>query len=137
LYSKLQNEDQLAGILSHEIGHVLGRHSSERVTSTKLWQTVAQGGAEVGFGGGGAVSQFGMSTLLNNGRGDELESDDLSVRFMIKAGYNPNEMIGVMELLKAAARASREPKFQSTHPDPDNRMEQSRERIRKDGGTVE
>ncbi|QIE60459.1 M48 family metalloprotease [Rasiella rasia] len=136
LYSKLQNEDQLAGVLGHEIGHVIGRHSSERVASTQVWQTVAQG-AEVGFGGGGAVSQFGMSTLLNNGRDDELESDDLGVRFMIKSGYNPNEMIGVMQILKAAAGPSRVPEFQSTHPDPDNRMDQIRESIRKYGGVVQ
>ncbi|WP_432411686.1 M48 family metalloprotease [Rasiella sp. SM2506] len=136
LYSKLQNEDQLAGVLGHEIGHVIGRHSSERVANSDLWQTVAQG-AEVGASAGSVVSQIGMSTLLTNGRGDELESDDLGVRFMIKAGYNPNEMIGVMQILKAAAGPSRAPEFQSTHPDPDNRIEQIKESIRKYGGTVE
>jgi len=136
LYSKLQNEDQLAGVLGHEIGHVIGRHSSERVANSQVWQTVAQG-AEVGMGAGSAVSQIGMGTLLSNGRGDELESDDLGVRFMIKAGYNPNEMIGVMQILKAAAGPSRAPEFQSTHPDPDNRIDQIKESIRKYGGTVE
>lgn len=136
LYSKLENEDQLAGVLGHEIGHVIGRHSSERIANTELWQTMAQG-ADVGVGAGNAVSQLGMTKLLTNGRGDELESDDLGVRFMIKAGYNPNEMIGVMQILKAAAGPSRVPEFQSTHPDPDNRMDQIRESIRKYGGTVQ
>ncbi len=136
LYSKLQNEDQLAGVLGHEIGHVIGRHSSERIANSQVWQTVAQG-AEIGAGAGGVVSQIGMNTLLTNGRGDELESDDLGVRFMIKAGYNPNEMIGVMQILKAAAGPSRAPEFQSTHPDPENRIEQIKESIRKYGGTVQ
>lgn len=44
-----------------------------------------------------------QNTLLTNGRNDELESDGLGARFMLKAGYNPEEMIGVTEILKAAA----------------------------------
>jgi predicted Zn-dependent protease len=77
------------------------------------------------------VSQIGNGTLLKNGRGDELESDDLGVKFMIKAGYNPEEMIGVMQILKAAAGPNRVPEFQSSHPDPDNRIEHIRESIQK------
>ena len=38
LFSKLENEDQLAGILGHEIGHVLGRHSAERIAESEYWQ---------------------------------------------------------------------------------------------------
>ncbi len=69
--------------------------------------------------------------MLGNGRGDELESDDLGVRFMMDAGYDPNEMIGVMQILKTAAGPNRVPDFQSTHPDPDNRMDKIRESIEK------
>ena len=50
---------------------------------------------------------------------------------MLKAGYNPEEMIGVMEILKNAAGPNRVPEFQSTHPDPDNRIEKIREAIEK------
>ena len=53
---------------------------------------------------------------------------------MMKAGYDPYEMIDVMEILKAAAGPSRVPEFQSTHPDPDNRIEKIRESIKKYGG---
>jgi predicted Zn-dependent protease len=133
LYSQLENEDQLAGVLGHEIGHVLGRHSAERIAESEFWQTVSQG-ASVGADAGGLVAGIGQNILLGNGRGDELESDDLGVRFMIKAGYDPYQMIGVMEILKAAAGPSRVPEFQSTHPDPDNRMEKIRESIEKYGG---
>lgn len=80
---------------------------------------------------GGLVSGIGQQTLLKNGRGDELESDDLGVLFMINSGYNPNEMIGVMEILKAAAGPNRVPEFQSSHPDPDNRIEKIQESIEK------
>ncbi len=130
LLSKLENEDQLAGVLGHEIGHVLGKHSAERIGETEFWRTVSTG-ASVGADMGGLVSGIGQQTLLTNGRDDELESDDLGVRFMLKAGYNPEEMIGVMKILKAAAGPNRVPEFQSTHPDPENRIEKIQEAIKK------
>lgn len=130
LFSKLENEDQLAGVLGHEIGHVLGRHSAERIAESDFWQTVTTG-ASVGADMGGLVSGIGQQTLLKNGRGDELESDDLGVLFMLKSGYNPEEMIGVMQILKDAAGPNRVPEFQSSHPDPDNRIEKIQESIEK------
>ena len=133
LFSQLSNEDQLAGVLGHEIGHVLGRHSAERIAETEFWQTVSQG-ASVGADAGGLVAGIGQNVLLGNGRGDELESDDLGVKFMIDAGYNPREMIEVMRILKAAAGPNRLPEFKSTHPDPENRIEKIEEAIEKYGG---
>lgn len=130
LLSKLQNEDQLAGVLGHEIGHVLGKHSAERIGESDFWRTVSTG-ASVGADIGGLVGGIGQQTLLTNGRDDELESDDLGVKFMLQAGYNPEEMIGVMQILKEAAGPNRTPEFQSTHPDPDNRIEKIRESIKK------
>ena len=130
LFSKLENEDQLAGVLGHEIGHVLGRHSAERIAESEFWQTVTTG-ASVGADMGGVVSGIGQKTLLKNGRGDELESDDLGVLFMLNAEYNPEEMIGVMKILKDAAGPNRIPEFQSSHPDPDNRIEKIKEAIEK------
>ncbi len=130
LLSKLQNEDQLAGVLGHEIGHVLGKHSAERIGESDFWRTVSTG-ASVGADMGGLVGGIGQKTLLTNGRDDELESDDLGVKFMLQAGYNPEEMIGVMQILKAAAGPNRAPEFQSTHPDPDNRIEKIQESIEK------
>ena len=130
LFKQLETEDQLAGVLGHEIGHVLGRHSAERVAETQFWQTVSTG-AQVGADMGNVVAGIGQTTLLKNGRGDELESDDLGIKFMMKSGYNPEQMIQVMEVLKRAAGPNRVPEFQSTHPDPDNRIERIRESIEK------
>lgn len=132
LYSKLENEDQLAGVLGHEIGHVLGRHSAERMANQGLTQGILSG---VMVGGGGETGQ--MAAMIANvvnmkyGREDELESDDLGIKFMIEAGYQPEEMIGVMKILKAAAGPNRVPEFQSTHPDPENRIEKIKEAIHK------
>jgi len=130
LFSKLQNEDQLAGVLGHEIGHVLGKHSAERIANSQLWKGLSTAGS-VGADMGGLVSQIGNGTLLKNGRGDELESDELGVRFMMRAGYDPEEMIGVMQILKNAAGPNRQPEFASSHPDPDNRIENIREAIER------
>lgn len=129
LFSRLENQDQLAGVLGHEIGHVLGKHSNERITDSKKWQTIVMGAGAIDMGS--VAQQIGQGELLKNGRGDELESDELGIKFMIDAGYNPEEMIGVMEILKAAAGPNRVPEFQSTHPDPENRIEKIREAIRK------
>ena len=132
LFSKLENEDQLAGVLGHEIGHVIGRHSAERMANQGLTQGLISG---VLLGGGDSTGQ--MAAMIGNvvnmkfGRGDELESDDLGVKFMIDAGYQPEEMIGVMQILKTAAGPNRTPEFQSTHPDPENRIERIKEAIER------
>lgn len=130
LFSQL-NEAQLAGVLGHEIGHVIGRHSAERIADSQTWQTATMG-ATVGAGDlGSIVGGIGQNTLLKNGRDDELESDELGVLFMIQSGYDPYEMIKVMEILKAAGGPNRAPEFQSTHPDPENRIEKIKEAIAK------
>lgn len=124
-------EAQVAGVLGHEIGHVIGRHSAERIADSQTWQTATMG-ATVGAGDlGGIVGGIGQNTLLKNGRDDELESDELGVLFMIQSGYDPYEMIKVMEILKAAGGPNRSPEFQSTHPDPENRIEKIKEAIEK------
>ncbi|MDF9301947.1 M48 family metalloprotease [Tritonibacter mobilis] len=117
---------QVAGVLGHEIGHVLGRHSAERIAEHEFWKTISTG-ASVGADAGSLVSGIGQNILLKSGREDELESDELGVQFMIKAGYRPEEMIGVMKILKEAAGPNRTPEFQSTHPDPENRIEKIEE----------
>ena len=127
---KQLNEAQLAGVIGHEIGHVIGRHSAERIAESNFWQTLTMG-ASVGGDLGGLVQGIGQNTLLKNGRGDELESDDLGVLLMIQSGYDPYELIHVMEILKEAAGPNRVPEFQSTHPDPENRIEKIKAAIEK------
>ena len=130
LLERLSTEDQLAGILGHEIGHVVGRHSAERIAQSELANTVATG-AQVGADAGMLASQLGQTLLLKNGRGDELESDDLGVKFMLDAGYDPEALIEVMQILKEASGGQRIPEFQSSHPDPENRIAKIKEAIEK------
>jgi len=133
LFSKLQNEDQLAGVFGHEIGHVIARHGAERMAKDQLIQGVT--GAAV-IAAGDYSSAQGIQMIANMiglkyGREQELESDDLGVRFMYEAGYDPSHMIEVMKILKAAGGPNRAPEFQSTHPDPENRIEKIQAAIEK------
>ena len=132
LLSRLETEDQLAGVLGHEIGHVLGRHSAERIAKQNLTEGIING-VLVGSDANTAQTAAMIGNMINMkyGREDELESDDLGVKIMMDAGYNPEEMIGVMEILKAASGNQRVPEFQSTHPDPENRIEKIKEAIEK------
>ena len=132
LFSKLENEDQLAGILGHEIGHVVGRHSAERMAKQGLTQGILSGVA-VGIDPSTAQGAAAVAQMINMsyGREDELQSDDLGVLFMLQSGYNAEELIGVMEILKAAAGPNRTPERMSTHPDPENRIDKIKESIRK------
>ena len=81
----------------------------------------------------GAAAQvaalIGQSLNMKYSRDDELESDRLAVRFMIEAGYDPEALVGVMEVLNEAGGARRMPEFFSTHPNPDRRIEQIRRAI--------
>jgi len=70
------------------------------------------------------------------GRDQELQSDDIGVRLMLDAGYNPEEMIAVMEILKAASGPNRVPERMSTHPDPETRIEKIKEAIQKYKGAT-
>ena len=129
----LKSEAELAGVLGHEIGHVIARHSSERLAKAKLTQGLI-GAATIGTGDY-TTAQIGqmVGSMINMryGREDELESDALGVRIMAQAGYDPRAMISVMETLAKASSGSRQPEFFSTHPHPENRQSRIKEAIGK------
>jgi predicted Zn-dependent protease len=129
LMRKLTSEDQLAGVLGHEIGHVIGRHSAQQMakdelTNGLLGAAVAATSDAYSANNSGVIAQYvGKMITMKYGRDDELESDKFGVKYMLQAGYNPEKMIDVMEILKeASGGADRPSEFQSSHPDPDNRI---------------
>lgn len=129
ILAHLNNEAELAGVLGHEIGHVTARHSVERISKAQL--------AQIGLGVGmvlsedvarfGDLAQQGLGMLfLKFSRDDERQSDDLGLRYMQRAGYDPREMTGVFETLARVSQAQgvgRIPGWLSTHPAPENRVE--------------
>ncbi|MGV3658607.1 MAG: M48 family metallopeptidase [Prosthecobacter sp.] len=137
LFRRLKSEDQLAGVLGHEMGHVVGRHSNEQMASTRLWSGIAQGVGIMTSDGhnntGAYIAQMvAQYKVMKFSREDELESDALGVRFMVQAGYNPEALIGVMEILAAASGGRGGSDFMSSHPNPENRIEKIRELIAKE-----
>ncbi len=136
LLELLESEDQLAGVLGHEIGHVVGRHSTEQMAKTDLLQGLARGAGVLmsdGQSQGSAQMAASIANLIGMkyGRDDETEADSLGVKFLIEVGYNPEAMIGVMEILKNNAGGGHQPEIMSTHPDPGNRIEHIRAEIAK------
>lgn len=91
LYKRLQNEAQLAGVLGHETGHVVGRHASEQMAKSRLAQGLvgAAGVAASDSGHGQEAVQIGalvaQMAQLRYGRQDELQADTLGVDFMSEA----------------------------------------------------
>jgi beta-barrel assembly-enhancing protease len=138
LLDRLENEAQLAGVLGHEAGHVLGRHSAEQIARSQLAQTLV-GAAGVA---GSSDRQDGRETAamaafvaqmaqLKYGRGDEIQADTLGVRLLSEAGYDPRAMISLMKILESAGGGGRTPEFMSSHPDPGNRAEIIRRAIER------
>jgi predicted Zn-dependent protease len=137
LLGRLKSEDQLAGILGHEIGHVIHRHSSQQMATTELYQGLAGAATAAGGDMGGAqiANYVAQVKLMKFGRDDELESDDFGVKYMINSGYNPYALIEVMEILAQASGGDmNRDEFMSTHPSPANRIAKIKEHITKYGG---
>ncbi len=129
LLRRLQDEAQLAGVLGHEIGHVVGRHSAEHLAKAQLTQILVgaagvAGSSEDSSGQQAAAVAAVVGQLVNMryGRQDELESDRFGVRFMAESGYDPRSLTEVMRILAEASGGSERPEFLSTHPDPGNRQ---------------
>lgn len=138
LLSMLKTEDELAGVLGHEIGHVVGRHSSEQIAKSNrtnglvMAVIVAISGGEAGGMDTARVAQtVGQMINMQYGRSDELEADKLGVLFLMQAGYKPEALIQVMEVLKQAAGGGSQPEIMSTHPNPENRKEVIMEEIKR------
>lgn len=152
LLALMNDEAELASVLGHEVGHVAARHSAKR-------QSAAQRNSILGTLGSvliGAVtgnSQFGQ--LLQQGAGQaaqlftlkysrtqEYEADDLGIRYLAGAGYDPTAAASMLASLAAQtnldARATGQtaqamPAWASTHPDPAGRVTRARQTAQKSG----
>ncbi len=123
---ELNNEAELAGLLGHEIGHVNARHTAQRMSQSML---IGALGAGVGLALGSENEELGAvaGTLLGLGSGlllahysrdNEREADRLGMEYMVRAGHNPQGMVGLMDLLRSKSRhtpSALETMF-STHP---------------------
>lgn len=141
LYRKLENEAQLAGVLGHEVGHVINRHSAQQMAKGQLGSILA-GAVAVGASdpehrdrgrmAAAAAAMANQMLQLKYGRADESESDLYGMRFMTQAGYDPEAMLGVMQILKAASGSGGGPEFLQTHPLPETRLHEIAETLKRD-----
>ncbi|MCB9137602.1 MAG: M48 family metalloprotease [Caldilineaceae bacterium] len=131
LLERLATEGELAGVLSHEVGHVVARHSAERIAKSKLTEGLTNAaviatydpGSMTGVESARMAQLIGSLVNMKYSRSDELEADYLGVRFMAEAGYDPRSLIKVMQIL-AESGGGGQPEFMSTHPSPNNRVGQ-------------
>lgn len=141
LLINLEDEDSLAGILSHEIAHVTQRHIASRIDRSKYLSigTLAAviGAALAGGGeGSGAILTGSMAAsqaaMLSYGREDESDADKFGLQYMLKAGYNPKGMAKAFTVLqtKALGIGSDFPTYLSTHPNINARIATSNAFIR-------
>lgn len=139
LLKLLTSEDQLAGVLGHEIGHVIGRHSAEQMAKDELTQGLVQAAEIATYDPGGPGMQSAIARYVGNminmsyGRGDELEADRFAVKYMVETNYDPEAMIEVMKILEKASGGSGQPEFMSTHPSPENRIAEIQKAIQEYG----
>ena len=137
IFTVARNQDQLAGVVAHEIGHVVSRHHDERVTrqlgaQAGLGILGALVGSQYGSGAAQATQQLGGAAvqtafLLPNNRQQESEADIVGQRLMARAGFNPEQAVNLWQNMIAAG-GSRGPEWLSTHPDPQNRIAELRAR---------
>ncbi len=135
LLQRLETEAQLAGVLAHEVGHVIARHGAEHLARQQLGAALvnavgvaASETPEQGQQAAVVAQAINQLIGLRYGREDELESDRLGFQFMTNAGYNPQGIVELMQILNAAS-GQNPPEFLSTHPNPNNRVERLQELI--------
>lgn len=141
LYDKLDDEAELAGVLGHEIGHVIHRHSAQQMAKGQLGQILATavgvGASDRDDGGRNAAMAAQMANQmiqLHYGRNDESQSDTYGLRLMDQVGYDPRAMLDVMQVLKEASQGNSPPEWLSSHPLPQTRIDQIEEELRRDYG---
>lgn len=136
LAAQLKDEAELAGVIGHEIGHVTAEHVDQRMGRQLVLAGIAISASAAAnqsesqwaqVAAGVAVSGAGVYSLSFD-RGQELEADELGMRYMYRAKYDPSALAGVMETLQEASQSGQQqPEFLSTHPHPETRLEKIRE----------
>jgi predicted Zn-dependent protease len=134
LAERLEDESELAGVLGHEIGHVTAQHANSRISKQLLLSGGLQAISAVlaGAPAGDRAADVGRATLpalevggelmmLRFSRGEEIEADELGMRYMSRVGYDPSGQLRVMQLLGELAGGEQGFDWFATHPDPAER----------------
>src|SRR5437588_4708363 len=126
LLKSVDNEAQLAGVMGHEMSHVILRHGTNQASKSQMIQLPAVLGSQMAGGSMmGQLAQLGIglganSVLLKFSRGAESQADLLGSHLMAESSYNPMAMARFFEKLSSQG-GSRGLQFFSDHPNPGNR----------------
>ena len=126
LLRAVDNEAQLAGVMGHEMSHVILRHGTNQASKSKLIELPAVLGSQVAGGSlVGQLTKLGIglganSVLLKFSRSAESQADLMGSHLMAESGYNPMEMARFFEKLNQQG-GQRTIQFLSDHPNPENR----------------
>jgi beta-barrel assembly-enhancing protease len=139
LLGRVKTEGQLAGVLGHEIGHVIARHGAEQIAKQQLTQGLTGAAVLATYdpsnpssrNSAAVAAMIGQLVTMRFGRQDELQADHLGVRLMSESGYDPQAMIALMKILEESSQGNQPPEFFSTHPNPENRIQQIQVAIRE------
>src|SRR6185369_7448120 len=136
------NEAQIAGVIAHEIGHVVLRHGTHQASTAYVAQApLAILGGVLGSNSVGSVlTQLGVSfatssILLKYSRDAESQADLMGTQILHDTGYDPNAMIAFFEKIQRESKG-RAIQFLSDHPNPDNRISNVQHEIQKLGGAT-
>jgi predicted Zn-dependent protease len=133
LIAAMENEEELAGILGHEVAHVTARHIKKRMETAKKINIATMAGVLAGvfLGGGataGAISSTslaaGQSLSLKYSRDNEIEADQLGLKYLNKAGYGGEGLLNVLGTIRKKQWFSSKdlPSYLSTHPASEDRI---------------
>jgi predicted Zn-dependent protease len=128
---KLTSEAQLAGVLAHEIVHVVARDTANMMSKQMGMDMLLVAGLSQTTSEGAAVAAGLAREIisLKYGREDEKDADTYGLDYMVRAGYNPNGVVEVMQMLERED-SIRAVEFLSSHPSPENRVSYLQARIK-------
>lgn len=136
MLERINSEDELAGVLGHEIAHVTARHAAQQISRQQLAQVGLVLGAVVA--GPQAIQQYGQLAELGLGllfqrysRGQETQADLLGTGYMAEAHFHP---IGAERMLQGLARLDKNPtqgldRYFQSHPDPAKRVRDVHQKV--------
>ena len=121
-----ENQDQLAAVLGHEVGHVLAQHGNERMSQQQLTNVALAAAAGSGYVDSASMQALGLGAqigiLLPYSRSHESEADVIGLDLMAEAGFDPRESVQLWRNMGKAGGGA-PPEFMSTHPAGSTRID--------------
>lgn len=138
LYDKLKSDDEIAAVLAHEIGHCSAKHVVKKIQASMGYNIISMlilttlkieddERRQAAMASNALMSVI----MLGYSRKDEYQSDELGIKYMRLAGYDPDGVLKVFQVLKDNSKGSQAPLILRSHPYLDDRIEKAKIEIGK------